>query len=524
MKESHIYRYFTRIFNSNRSNLTSGNGNKDCKDNKDDNINHNHCSSWFDQQNLQLSYYQQLFENYPEGIAMLDSTDRIINVNKGFERLFGYKLDEIKGYNINNLLVPDPASETRRTTFSILAGKTIQNEYIRKRKDGSFINVSILTFPIMNDNNQIGFYTIYSDITDRIQAEEKLLHLGIHDPLTGLYNRTFFEEQMKNYDLRIVQAGIIVCDVNGLKIINDSLGHKAGDTLLVTAANVIRSSLRSTDIVARIGGDEFTILLPYSNAEDVKRICLRIQQAIAKYNTNSLFPLSISLGWAVAQNTVTTSMDELFKEADNNMYREKMKNNQNTRKAIIDSFMSALETKDFITMGHVVRLQKLIQCMGKLMNLPDKILINLDLLAKYHDVGKVCISDTILFKETPLTAREIKEIHWHSEIGYRIAHSVPEFIPISCLILRHHERWDGKGYPLGISGETIPLECRIFALADAYDAMTNFRPYRKTLTIKEAVKEIKNCAGTQFDPNLINTFMRALCESKITKNALLTTK
>lgn len=517
MKKPHIYRCLKRFLNSEQNNLTQDTG---------ANINPNPDSSWFEQNNLQIPYYQQLFESYPEGIAMLDNTDRIINVNKSFEQLFGYSLDEIKGYNINNLLVPDPVNETHCNTYSLFTGKIIQNEYIRKRKDGSFINVSILTFPIIHDDTQIGFYTIYSDITERIQAEEKLLHLGIHDPLTGLYNRTFFEEQMKNYDLRIVQAGIIVCDVNGLKIINDSLGHKAGDALLVTAAKVIRSSLRSTDIVARIGGDEFTILLPYSNPEEVKRICLRIQKAIAKYNADILnhLPLSISLGWAVAQNTVNTSMDELFKEADHNMYREKMNNNQNTRKIIIDSFMSSLETKDFIVIGHVKHLQSLVHSMGKLLNLSDDELLNLDLLAKYHDIGKICVPDTILFKETSLSAREIKEIRWHSEIGYRIAHSVPDFIPIGYYILRHHERWDGKGYPLGLSGEDIPLECRIFHLADTYDAITSMRPYRKPLTTNEAIREIKNCAGTQFDPNLIEPFILAIRESNITKSVSLTTK
>ncbi len=456
--------------------------------------------------------YKQLFENYPEGIAMLDNANQVVNVNGKFEQLFGYSLKEIKGLNLNDFIVPDLLyDEVSPLPYSFLTENAPQNEYIRKRKDGNLIYVSVLAFPIVINNKQTGYYSIYRDITDRKRIEEKLIHLGIYDSLTGLYNRTFFKEQMRNYDLRMAETGIIICDINGLKIINDSLGHQVGDTLLINVAHILTTSLRSTDIVARIGGDEFAILLPYARKEEVEIINQRIQKNLCKYNENALTPpLSLSLGWAVTQDTISTSMEELFKEADNNMYREKISNKHKTRKTIIASFMSSLETKDFITDGHIERLKNLIQNVGKVMNLPEAVMTKLYLLAQYHDIGKIGISDTVLFKKGFLNMREIKEIQWHSELGSRIAHSTSEFIPIEDLILKHHEKWDGSGYPLGLSGETIPLECRIFALVDAYDAMISKRPYRKTWSKTKAITEIKNCAGTHFDPYLVENFIKAL--------------
>ena len=456
--------------------------------------------------------YKQLFENYPEGIVMLDNANQVINVNKKFEQLFGYSLKEIKGRNLNDFIVPDLlCNEVSPLPHFFLTEKVPQNEYIRKKKDGTLVYVSMLAFPIIINNKQAGCYSIYSDITERKRIEEKLIRLGIYDSLTGLYNRTFFEEQMRNYDLRMAETGIIICDINGLKIINDSLGHQVGDSLLINAANILTSSLRNTDIVSRIGGDEFGILLPYARKEEVEIISQRIQKNLCNYNENAFTPpLSFSLGWAVAQDTIGVSMKELFKEADNNMYREKMNNKQQTSKAIINSFMSSLETKDFITDGHIERLKELIQNVGRVMNLSNEIMTRLDLLAQYHDIGKIGVSDAILFKKSLLNIREIKEIQWHSELGSRIAHSASDLIPIGDLILKHHEKWDGSGYPLALSGKNIPLECRIFSLADAYDAMVSNRPYRKPWSKARAVTEIKNCAGTHFDPYLVENFINAL--------------
>lgn len=172
----------------------------------------------------------------------------------------------------------------------------------------------------------------------------------------------------------------------------------------------------------------------------------------------------------------------------------------------IQALREALKYKDFGTEGHSNRLLTIAFNLGKILGLDTKDLNDLCLFAYFHDLGKVLISDEILFKEGPLTEEEWVIMKQHSEIGARIASSVAELRHIPDAIIRHHERWDGKGYPDGITGEDIPLFCRIVAIADAFDAMTNDRPYRRALSYEEALGELQQNAGTQFDSELIDRF------------------
>ncbi|CCC57758.1 HD-GYP domain-containing protein [Caloramator australicus] len=169
--------------------------------------------------------------------------------------------------------------------------------------------------------------------------------------------------------------------------------------------------------------------------------------------------------------------------------------------------MAALGEKDYVTKGHTERVKKMVQRMAEKLKLGEVQKNNLLLLADMHDIGKVAISDDILNKKEPLTEKEWEILKSHSEKGYRIAVSSPELAGIADLILKHHERWDGKGYPLGLKGEQIPIECRILAVVDAYDAMTNSRHYNIVKTHEEAIEEIKGCSGTQFDPKIANVFL-----------------
>jgi HD-GYP domain-containing protein (c-di-GMP phosphodiesterase class II) len=148
--------------------------------------------------------------------------------------------------------------------------------------------------------------------------------------------------------------------------------------------------------------------------------------------------------------------------------------------------------------------------MAKNLKLPVEVMDNLNMLVSYHDIENIGISNEILFKEKPLTFEEIAEIKRHSDIGYRIARSSNDMAPIAEYILKHHERWDGKGYPIGLKEEEIPLECRIFTIIDAFEEMTFNRPYRKALPLFQAIEEIKKGSGTQFDPALTDVFIETI--------------
>jgi HD-GYP domain-containing protein (c-di-GMP phosphodiesterase class II) len=169
--------------------------------------------------------------------------------------------------------------------------------------------------------------------------------------------------------------------------------------------------------------------------------------------------------------------------------------------------MKALEARDFITEGHAVRLQGYVTGLATAIRMPMRSVSDLNLLAKFHDIGKVGVRDSILFKAGALTTEEAVEMQRHTEIGHRIAQSAPDLAPIADWILKHHEWWNGSGYPLGLKGKEIPLECRILAIADAYDAMTSDRPYRKAMAHDSAVSELKRFAGVQFDPELVRNFL-----------------
>jgi len=462
---------------------------------------------------VQESYFQQLFENAPEAIAIVHDDTRILNVNHGFERLFKYSHQEAVGRKISDLLVPDELKDEYWQIGSLVRqGDKPRGETIRKRKDGSLVHVSFVAFPIIYNNKYVGYYAIYLDITDRKKAEERLKYITFHDPLTGSYNRSYFEQKLQELQHSFPQQlGLIVCDIDGLKIINDTLSHNAGDEILINTARLISQYLDETAVFARIGGDEFAILLPDYDEAAVSSLVDKIREAINNYNADQRnIPLNISLGFSIMKDPSRQDIRQLYIEADNNMYRNKLHRGKSMRSTIVQTLMAALEARDIITEDHAERLQLLVTRMAEALGLSENNIQELRLLCKFHDIGKVGIPDKVLFKPGPLTAEERRIMQHHSEIGSRIAQSAPDLAPISDWILKHHEWWNGQGYPLGIKGEDIPLECRILAIADAFDAMTNDRPYRKALPPEKAIAEIKSCSGTQFDPAIVEKCLPVL--------------
>ncbi len=357
---------------------------------------------------------------------------------------------------------------------------------------------------------EVRFVAVVSkEITDLKKTEEKLKYLSLHDPLTNLYNRAYFEEEMHRLDNnRFDIVGLIMCDIDGLKLVNDTLGHDKGDELLTVASQVIRKSFRESDVVARVGGDEFAILLPNSPRSKVEEICARIRTSVQTYNKkNPGLPLGISTGFAIRTGP-GQSMAELYREADNAMYQEKIFGSQHARNVIVKNLLNTVENRGITTKQSLKRLRQLVTVLGDAAGLTEKRLKDLALLAQFHDIGNVSIHDRILLKSASLTADELQEVHKHCDIGHRIAQSAANLTPIADYILKHHEWWDGSGYPLGLAGEEIPLESRIMAIADAYESMTSGRPHRKAISREDALKELRRCAGSQFDPDLVEKFVK----------------
>ncbi len=340
---------------------------------------------------------------------------------------------------------------------------------------------------------------------------EKILYISHHDFLTGLYNRTFFEEERRRLDTgRQLPISIIMGDVNGLKLINDGFGHHEGDQVLIEIGKILKNYCRSEDIVSRIGGDEFAILLPQTDGQSAQLVCSRIYDACKDYvSKDRLIHPSISLGYAT-KISEAMSLDEVLKGAEENMYRHKLLESTSAHNSIMASLKVIMFEKSQETEEHADRMMKLSKEIALALGLSDSQQNKLELLAALHDIGKMAIPSKILAKPGKLNDEEWGEIRKHPEVGFRIAQATSELRPIAKYILSHHERWDGKGYPQGLIGESIPLLSRILAIVDAFDAMTNTRTYRPALTKEEAMEEIRKNAGTQFDPTITQLFVEIL--------------
>ncbi len=327
--------------------------------------------------------------------------------------------------------------------------------------------------------------------------------------MTGLYNRYFLEEEMSRLDTaRQLPLTVIMADLNGLKLVNDTYGHDTGDEMLIEAANNVRNSCREEDIIARWGGDEFVIMLPQTEARDAQLICKRIAEGCRGAFVEEV-PISIALGVAT-KISETTSLKETLQGAENEMYRQKLTESRSTKNAVLTSLLNTLAEKSYETEEHIRGMQTIAQKIGAKLNLPDSELHRLDLLISLHDVGKINISEAILTKKSPLTDDEWETIKKHPEFGYRIARGAEEFAHVAEDILAHHERWDGAGYPRRLKEKDIPLLSRITAIADAFEVMSSGRPYKKAMSRSEIAAEFKKCAGTQFDPELVETFLSVM--------------
>ena len=359
-------------------------------------------------------------------------------------------------------------------------------------------------------DSEIGVLQLFADAVvgavERNTFEKRIEVLSYHDQLTGLYNRRFFEEEILRLDTkRNFPVTVVIADVNGLKLTNDAFGHFLGDKLLQKAADVFKKECRADDIIARTGGDEFAILLPKTDSREAMRIVQRIQNAITQDTSENMI-LSISFGFSTKYET-EEDMVEVIKKAEDHMYNNKLSESMKIRSKTLEIIKKKLYGKNEREQRHSDRVSQLCRDIGIAMQMNQTQLEELETAGLLHDIGKIAIEERILNKESKLDHTEMAKMRRHAEIGYHILSSVSELAQVAHYVLAHQERWDGTGYPKQLKGDGIPIQSRIIAIADAYDAMTSVSPFRDAINPEDAVMEILNYAGLQFDPDIVRIFV-----------------
>lgn len=447
-----------------------------------------------------------------DGVISVDKNGRIQFLNPAAQKLTGWVMQEAiqKPISVVFRIIDErsrePVESPVQTVYETEDVVEMSNHTLLVSKDGTERAIENTAAPIRDNVEIIGCVLVFRNVSERREKQRRIEYLSYHDQLTGVYNRRFFEEELLRLDVPInLPLSFLYIDVNGLKTVNDAFGHQVGDEFIKKISDVIKSASRSCDIIARIGGDEFVVILPNTIITCAEQIAMVIKDNVDKIRIMDI-EISISIGWDT-KNSADISTHDVLKRAEDLMYRKKIFNNTTKRSGIIQSILNSLMVKNPREEAHSKRVSDICMKIGKAYCLSDDDIKELIIIGELHDIGKIAIDEAILNKEGRLSESEWAQIKKHPETGYRLLGTSNEFINISEYILAHHERWDGKGYPRGLKGEEIPWKARVIAVADSYDAMTCDRPYRKALNKQEAIIQLKMNSGTQFDPEIVRIFI-----------------
>lgn len=401
-------------------------------------------------------------------------------------------------------------------------------------------------------------YSLLQTQNEQLRELNKLLSDScIKDPLTGLCNYYYFQEILKaehqNSKRYARPLSLLKVDIDYFKTVNDLWGHSFGDLVLKEFAELMRNQLGASDVTARVGGEEFAILMPSTEHDGAMETAKRLRKAIADHNflkEGMSCQLTVTIGLSSTSDPDTATEIDLLRHGDKALLEgkkrggdsliswteicEELANTEGTemqelvahrerflalersyKRSYIETtlaFLKALETKDDYSARHSYLVAdysvKLAQALG-LSNEETETIKNAAFL---HDIGKIGIPDNILMKNGPLTEEESEVVRQHAHMALNILEKIRLLKKEIPIIYHHQEKWDGSGYPTGLKGKEIPIGARILAVADAYEAMTSDRPYRKGRSPEEAFNELKKGAGSQFEPELIPIFIKMMQE------------
>jgi len=475
-------------------------------------------------------------------VLTVDAGGRITNFNRIAASIFDIPEKTVLGKKFDQIF--SGRSKSGEVALEAPIMEVLKSGEGRCGEEKIFVNSEGWRHVLMVDclpfdqDRPVGAMMIARDITERKVIEERLQGLAVRDGLTGLYNHRYLKERLYEEVERASREGVslafMIMDIDNFKYCNDQFGHLMGDEILKAFSKILKEKVRQYDIIGRYGGDEFAVILPRTDSKVTYDVAERLRLAIEEYP----FPykekmlegkLTVSVGIAVYPKNTTNCWD-LIKLADEAMYEAKRtsKNKVELYFSVFKDFQKELDESEQSMVGNVKTMLALINSKDRYtyrhseqvvyyaelisaeMGLPAEEVKNIKMAGFLHDIGKIEISQETLNKIEPLTSEEWALIRRHPSWGANIIRPFSSLNHLVPLILHHHERHDGKGYPFGLSGENISLGARIIAVADSLDAMTTERPYKRAKTFEEAVEELKRGAGTQFDPKVINAFLQVL--------------